>query len=39
MLEKELEFELEEHAVYTEDQDPEPDGDSISTERLPTFEP
>ena len=28
-----------EHAVYTEDHDPEPDGDWISTERLPMDEP
>jgi hypothetical protein len=30
---------LPEHAVYTEDHDPEPDGDWISTERLPMAEP
>jgi hypothetical protein len=30
---------LEEHAVYTEDHDPEPDGDWTSTERLPMFAP
>ena len=30
---------LPEHAVYTEDHDPEPEGDSISTERLPMVAP